>query len=151
MPGDYLSLPLRLDLITRRPNNKPSTAEVRAMTCALEESIQYHVYLIITTRFGEARYDPDFGSAIWEDDFSGGNDSNDTRWTDEIQNSIRDGVRKYEKRLERVTVEAQINREGGTDAHKRLIIVVSGEISRSNHRLFRFEREILIAPFVVEK
>ncbi len=151
MPGDYFNLPFRLDLITRRPNNKPSPAEVREMTCTLEESIQHHVYLIITTRFGEARYDPEFGSAIWEDDFSGGNDSNDTRWTDEIQNSIRDGVKLYEKRLERVNVEAEINRDGGTDAHKRLIIIVTGEISRSNHRPFRFERQIMIAPYVAKK
>jgi len=125
MPGDYFNLPLRLDLITRKPGNKPAPAEVREMTCTLEESIQSHVYLIITTRFAEARYDPEFGSAIWEDDFSGGNDSNDTRWTDEIQDSIREGDGTLLDNC--VLVYGSSLSDGNTHSHVDLPVVVVGK------------------------
>lgn len=148
MPDEYYNLPLRLDLLMRGPAQRLTPAQARDVTCSLDESLHNHVYLIITTQFAEARYDPAFGSSIWDEDFRSTQDPADIRWTDNVQRSIRDGIRRYEKRLERIQVEVAVDREGGSDAHKRLTVMVTAQVRQSNHRTFSFQREIMIAPFV---
>ncbi len=149
MPDDYFKLPLRLDLIVKGGSEgRHSPAE---LTCSLDESIHNNVYLIVTTQFKEARYDPQFGSAIWDEDFNSGNDQIYILWTDRIESSIREGIRRYEPRLERAKVEVYLNREGSLDAHKRLIIRITAEIRKSNHRPFVFQQEIAVAPYNAKK
>ncbi|WP_288427491.1 GPW/gp25 family protein [uncultured Spirosoma sp.] len=146
MADDYYSLPLRCDLLiqgaaARQPGN------ARQLYGSLDESIHEHVYLLITTPFRSVRFDPDYGCEVWEGDFSSVNDSNDTRWTDQVQHSILKAIRTYEPRLERIDVLVELDREGGDNAHKRLVVTVTAEIRKSSHRMFRFRRVILIAPF----
>lgn len=148
MPDDYYNLPLRLDLLMRDPGGRLSPGQAREINCSLDESIRNNVYLLITSQFGEARYDPQFGCSIWDDDFQSTSDPGDIRWIDRVEKSIRAGIRQYEKRLERISVEVTVNRDGGTDARKRLVITVHGHIRQSNQRQFTLRREILIAPFV---
>lgn len=151
MPNDYYKLPLRLDLIIQGANLRQNPVLMDELMCSVDASLQDHVYLIITTQFREARYDPQFGCTIWEEEFNSNNDWNDTRWTDRIQMSIREGIQQHEKRLSRVNVLVHVDREGSTDAHKRLIIEIKAEIRKSNHREFTFQREILIAPFSAQR
>ncbi len=151
MADEYYSLPLRLDLLMRGSGQRLTPTQARELSCSLDESIQNHVFLIITSQFGEARYDPDYGCSIWDDDFRSTQDPGDIRWTDHVQRSIRDGIRKYEKRLERVYVEVTVQRDGGTDAHKRVTVLVTAQMRQSNQRHFSFKREIMIAPFVSKK
>lgn len=149
--ADYFKLPLRLDLIMQGPESQRKAASTRELTCVMEESIYNNVYLIITTQFREARYDWHFGSAIWDEEFHTGNDQIYILWTDRIEASINEGIRRYEKRLERIKVEVYLNREGSSDAHKRLIIKVSAEIRKSNHRPFSFQQTIAVAPYNAKK
>lgn len=151
MPDEYYNLPLRLDLLMRAPTQRLSPGQVRDVYCSLEESVHNNVYLIITTQFAEARYDPNFGSSIWEDDFRSTQDPADVRWVDQVQRSIGAAIRQYEKRLERVSVEVGVQRDGGSDAHKRITVTVQARFRQSNQREFSFQREILIAPFVSRK
>ena len=60
-------------------------------------------------------------------------------------------IRAYEPRLERIEVLVELDRDGASDAHKRLVVTVTAEIKKSNHRAFRFQRIILIAPFAARK
>ncbi len=150
MAEEYYALPLRCDLLTQgSAARKPVNA--RVLYTSLEESIQDNIYLLITTPFRSVRFDVEYGCEVWEGDFSSTNESNDTRWTDEIQSSVLRAVRTYEHRLERIEVLAEMDRAGGDDAHKRLVVTVTAEIKKSNHRLFRFQRIILIAPFAARK
>lgn len=151
MPNDYLTLPLRLDLIVNRGDTQQRPAANNNVTCSLDESIYNNVYLIVTTKFGEARYDPKFGSAIWDEEFHTGNDQVYILWTDRIESSIRESLRRYEPRLERIKAEVYLNREGSIDAHKRLIIRITAEIRKSNHRPFSFQQEIAVAPHNAKK
>ncbi|CCH54956.1 hypothetical protein BN8_04180 [Fibrisoma limi BUZ 3] len=152
MPDDYYRLPLRLDLLVRGADLRQDPRLAREVNCSLEESIHSHVYLIVTTKFKEARYDPLFGCTIWDDDFQMGNDSsNNGYWTDRVKASIRDAIRRYEKRLERIGVEVDLDRDGSTDAHKRLLVTVTAEIRKSNHRPFEFRHELMIAPFIAKR
>ncbi len=146
MPDDYYALPLRFDLLVQgAAAHQPANA--RQIYGSLDESIHEHVYLLITTPFRAVRFDAGYGCEVWDGDFSAGNESNDTRWTDQIQNSVLKAIRTYESRLERIEVLAELDREGADDAHKRLVVTVTAEIKKSNHRAFRFQRIILIAPF----
>lgn len=148
MPDDYYALPLRCDLLIQGAGRQPANA--RQMYVSLDESIQEHVYLLITTPFRAVRFDVAYGCEVWDGDFSSGNDSNDTRWTDQIQSSVVRAIRTYEPRLERIEVLAELDRDGADDAHKRLVVTVTAEIKKSNHRTFRFQRIILIAPFAAK-
>ena len=146
MPDDYYALPLRFDLFVQGPAaRQPGSA--RQIYASLDESIHEHVYLLITTPFRSVRFDIEYGCEVWDGDFSAGNESNDTRWTDQIQNSVLQAIRAYEPRLERIEVIAELDRDGADDAHKRLVVTVKAEIKKSNHRAFRFQRIIMIAPF----
>lgn len=149
--SDYFKLPLRLDMIVQGADPQRKATPTHELTCSLEESIHNNVYLIITTQFREARYDPKFGSAIWDEEFHTGNDQIYILWTDRIEASIHEGIRRFEKRLERIKVEVYLNREGSTDAHKRLIIKVLAEIRKSNHRPFTFQQTIAVAPYNAKK
>ncbi len=151
MADEYYNLPLRLDLLMRAPAQRLSSGQAREVSCSLDESIKNNVYLLITTQFAEARYDSEFGCSIWDDDFLSTQDPGDIRWIDHVQRSIRDGIRKYENRLERVQVEVNVQRDGGNDAHKRITVSVTAQIRQSNQRHFSFQREIMIAPFVSKR
>jgi phage baseplate assembly protein W len=152
MPDDFYRLPLRLDLLVRGADLHQQPRLTREVNCSLEESIRNHVYLIITTKFREARFDSLFGCTIWDDDFQMGNDSgNNGYWTDRVKSSVRDAVRRYEKRLERIHVEVDLDRDGGPDAHKRLLVTVTAEIRKSNHQPFEFQHELIIAPFISKR
>ncbi len=150
MPEDYYALPLRCDLLVLGSAARQAT-NARHLYGSLDDSIHNHIYLLVTTPFRAVRFDTEYGCEVWDGDFSAGNESNDTRWTDQIQASVLRAVRTYEPRLERIEVVAELDRAGSNDAHKRLVVTVTAEIKKSNHRVFRFQRIILIAPFVARK
>jgi phage baseplate assembly protein W len=147
MPEDFYRLPLRLDLIVQGPQVRQLPRNDREVTGTLESSIDDHLYLLITTQFREARFDPKFGSIIWEEDFTATSESKENDWTESIYRSVKDGIRQYEPRLEKVEVYVDMDREGSGSAHKRLLIRVTAEIRKSNHRRYEFRRAVLIAPF----
>lgn len=149
MPEDYYGLPLRCDLLIQGPVAR-QPVYARQIYASLDESIHNHVYLLVTTPFRAVRFDVDYGCEVWDGDFSAGNESNDTRWTDQIQNSVLRAIRTFEPRLERIEVLVELDRDGADDAHKRLIVTVTAEIRKSSHRAFRFQRVILIAPFAAK-
>lgn len=66
----------------------------------LEESIAHSVGLIISTRVGSMKYNPDFGCGIWDKEFS---DLHTTNKAD-IRANIRNSIDKYEGRLYNVSV-----------------------------------------------
>jgi phage baseplate assembly protein W len=150
MPDDYYGLPLRFDLLIQGAAARQPT-QARQLYTSLDESIQQNVYLLITTPFRSVRFDVGYGCEVWEGDFSASNESNDARWTDQIQASVLRAIRTYEPRLERIEVLVELDRDGSSTAHKRLVVTVTAAIKKSNHRAFRFQRIIFIAPFSARK
>ena len=150
MPDHYYRLPLRLDLITDSKQLDQEPGLARELMCSLEESIWNHIYLVLTTPFREVRFEPTFGSAIWDYDLKADTEMNETRWGGEIKNLIEDGIREFEKRLESIKVKIKLNRDGATDAHRRLTITITGNIRGLNRQGFTFQRDIIIAPFIAE-
>ena len=72
-----------------------SGEDLRKVT--IEESLAQYISLIITTIFGEYKYDDGFGTVIWETDFNLLANANQLK--DMIKESVHEKVKKYEKRL----------------------------------------------------
>ncbi len=84
---EYLSLPLVL-------------REGYLSRANLEESLKYSIGLIVCTRVGMMPFAPEYGSALWEKEFSDILTANKS----DIRAGIRNAIGEFEKRLYNVSV-----------------------------------------------
>ncbi len=85
---EYLALPFALtDGYLRRAD--------------LQESLTYSVGLILSTRVGSLRFEPEFGCQIWDKEFSDLYTANKAN----IRANLRNAIDKFEKRLYNVSVD----------------------------------------------
>jgi phage baseplate assembly protein W len=107
--------------------------------CLLKASIKQHIHLIITTSFGEMRFDDEFGCSIWDSDFDNLTSNNKLR--EKIKESILHSVSKYEKRIESVRLSIYLKEEelmlklDGRHVKKRLDISLTGNIISTSEQL----------------
>ena len=119
-----------------------------ARKVTMEESLAQFITVIISTIFGEYKYDEDFGTVIWDTDFD--LLANPTKLKDLIKESVQEKVGKYEKRLRVTEVTLGVNED--TLSHetkirvkKRLDIVVYGIIKKTNQPYY-FRSSYFLAP-----
>jgi phage baseplate assembly protein W len=84
----YLRLPFRPDLLIQRQEHP---------MCSLTESIAQHLHLLVTTYYGECKFDANFGSPIWEADFE--NITSINVWRNKTAKELEDVIKLYEIRL----------------------------------------------------
>lgn len=77
--------------------------------CSLKESISHHLHLMLTTSFGELLSDVDFGNKLWDEDFD--NVSYRNKQKEKILQSLSRTISKFEKRLEKVKIEMNVQQE----------------------------------------
>ncbi|HPH82764.1 MAG TPA: GPW/gp25 family protein [Flavobacteriales bacterium] len=142
----YYTLPLQFDVL--KTKNKEHTV------CTFDRSIAQNIYLLITTRFGEHRYDDHFGCEIWDTDFEV--ITNINVWKERVRKSIDQALRKFEKRLRNVSVSIELAEEeivspisGIRSVKKRLSIRVTGMTIRTGQD-FNFETKLFISPLSAE-
>lgn len=87
----------------------------------LRESITYSVGLLLSTRRGAMRFDPEYGCDIWEKEYS---DLYATSKAD-IRASLRNAINKYEERLYNVSVSF-VSVEDNSPHSLGLAVKVSG-------------------------
>lgn len=139
MPRPYYTLPLRLDEVIQQKAH---------LTCTLPESIAQNLYLMITTHFDESRFDDTFGCSLWDEDF---NTQTNSRWKEDIRQSIETSVVAHEKRLMQVRVRVELTDQElqltriNRRVKRRLSIWVDGRMARTNEP-FSFQRSIYLAP-----
>jgi phage baseplate assembly protein W len=144
MKQHYYSLPLRLDEVIQGQNLSVGS---------LEESIDQHLHLLITTSFGEIEYDKTFGCIVWETDFDNLTTVNKLR--DEIKQSVAEIIQKYEPRLEKVKVDVVIRQEelpariNGRHVKKKIILQVNG-IVKFTRRPYSFTDRFFAGPLSYE-
>lgn len=124
-----------------------SGEDLRKVT--IEESLAQYISLIITTIFGEYKYDDEFGTVIWETDFNLLANANQLK--DMIKESVHEKVKKYEKRLVITDVtlgvsEDTVSYEANIRVKKRLDIVVYGVIKKTNQPYY-YKSSYFLAPF----
>lgn len=115
----------------------------------IEESLAQFISLIISTTFGEYKYDEGFGTEIWETDFN--QLANPNQLKDLIKESIFEKVKKYEKRLiitnvDLGVVEDTLSHELSIRVKKRLDIIVYGIIKQTNQPYY-YKSSYYLAPF----
>ena len=140
MSNECYQLPLNFEeLLQRRPLAR----------CSAQESIAQHLYLMLTTHFGESRFDPDFGCVVWEQDFEA---MTNMRWKDNVQRSVELTIAAREPRLEQVKVLVGVEDFELKNVHqrirKRLEVTVRAVLHRTNEP-FSFRASLFVAPLSV--
>jgi len=121
--------------------------DIRKVT--IEESLAQFISLIITTIFGEYKYDDNFGTMIWETDFNLLANANQLK--DIIKDSVFSKVKEYEKRLTVTDVTLSVSEDTvsytkNIRVKKRLDIVVYGIIKKTNQPYY-YKSSYFLAPF----
>jgi phage baseplate assembly protein W len=124
-----------------------SGEDIRKVT--LEESLAQYISMIITTIFGEYKYDTEFGTMIWETDFN--LLANVNQLKDAIKESVFEKVKRYEKRLNITDVTLSVSEDTlsyttNIRVKKRLDIVVYGIINKTNQPYY-YKSSYFLAPF----
>jgi phage baseplate assembly protein W len=141
MPDTYYRLPLDLGSLVERQ---------LLPRCSVQESIAQHLYLMLTTHFGESRYEPGFGCLVWEQDFEA---MTTIRWKDSVQQSIEQTIRTYEPRLVRARAQVAVLdfelKNVSQRIRKRLDVQVTASLHHTNEP-FTFKASLFVAPLSVE-
>lgn len=142
---------------TKRRGNKRGEGESsnnELPTCDLRQSIAQNIFLIITTKYKENRYDDSYGCEIWDMDFE--LVSNENMWLETIRKSIDISVAKHEPRLYNVSVDVDVTMDeqvttlkSTKTVKKRLRISVKGRLSESGEP-FSFDTNIYISPLSID-
>lgn len=146
MDQHYYKLPLRFEnLISKNKELEPSSKG---------ESIAAHVYLIITSKFGESRFDETYGCEIWDFDFV--NITNQSNWKTRIVNSVENSIANHEKRLMNVKVNLEIKEEDVPSGSSNVInvkkavkISVNASLVETNEP-FTFTQKMFLSPLSFE-
>ena len=136
MSDTYYRLPLDLESLVERQ---------LLPRCSMQESIAQHLYLMLTTYFGESRYEPDFGCQVWEQDFEA---MTTMRWKDSVQHSIEQSICTYEPRLERAKAQVAVTdfelKNVSQRIRKRLDVMVAATLHQTNEP-FTFQASLFVA------
>jgi phage baseplate assembly protein W len=135
----YYKIPLDLEGIIQKRKHR---------LCGLKESIAQNLHLIISTYRGESAFSDDFGCSLWDEEF---NLQFDLQWKENLYDSLRFAVEKFEKRLKLNALRASMEEHTeslGKDkmrVRRRLKIEISGIIGKTNES-FNFSDTIFISP-----
>ncbi len=138
----YYKFPLKFEKLTKGQDIPKTT---------IEESLAQYMGLIISTTFGEYKYDEEFGTEIWETDFNMLTNPNQLK--DLIKESVFEKIKQYEKRLfptdvKLTIVEDTISHVEKIRVKKRLDISVYGIIKQTNEPYY-FISSYYLAPFSI--
>ena len=138
---------------TRSIQNTEYDSNIALYQVNLERSIAQLIYLILTTKFDEYRFDHTFGCALWEFDFE--NIASVNQWKDAISNSVRVSIERHEPRLANVRVRIEIGQEEILVGTKRKMnrlkkcvdITVNGTVVLTNELFKGYKQRLYISPF----
>jgi phage baseplate assembly protein W len=115
----------------------------------IAESLAQYISLVISTTFGEYKYDEEFGTSIWETDFS--ILANPNKIKEEIKVSVFEKIKTYEKRLKITEVQLDVVEDTlsfdiNIRVKKRLDITIYGIVRQTNETYY-FKSSYYLAPF----
>ena len=106
--------------------------------CDLTESVRRHIYMILLTRYGEHRFDYNYGCDLWKYDFDSPNTIDRNR--PHLEKSLKDTLTQMEPRLNNLRVSITISQEdftGGTfkkipKIKRKIEIKIIGKLVETN-------------------
>lgn len=121
---------------------------------SIAENIAQHIQLLITTKFGENRYDSKYGNEIWDLEFE--NSLSNTQWEEHFRLSVIRAVTFYEPRLSNpdATIHSELVEKVWpikeyTEIKKRVVIVLKGILTETGEQ-FAFKTELYLSPMSVD-
>lgn len=143
--NSYYRFPLNMSQLMQK-RELPSTD--------LITSIRQNIYLILTSEFGEFRYDESYGCTIWEHDFE--NIVSVHTWRETMTNSLKLAISTHEPRISNARVRIEINQEERpllsnsrtiSRLKKCIDVFVSGVIIETNQPFNPPPQRLYISPF----
>ncbi|MBB1149215.1 GPW/gp25 family protein [Myroides sp. DF42-4-2] len=123
-------------------------------TCSLAESIAQHVMLLILTRKGENRFNPDYGNAVWDLEFDNG--ITIVEWERVFEESLLEQIKKYETRISYPQIQVHmeyVEHTYGTkdfvEIRKKAKIGINAELTGLGER-YTFSTQIYLSPMAVD-
>jgi phage baseplate assembly protein W len=116
---------------------------------SLEGSIAQYISLVVTSSFGECKFNELFGCEMWETDFDQLSDNNSLR--DSIKKDIEKTIKVHESRLKLTNVEVVIgvsqipSYNNALRLKKKVTMIIQGFIKKTN-RPFNFETYFFVGP-----
>lgn len=115
---------------------------------SVEQSINQHLFMIVTTPLGRCKFDEGFGTEIFEVDFDLPRSDNSVK--EFIARTAKESIIKHEKRLLLEDIEvsvknADIKRTNRQRVKKKVIVSVTGLIKETD-RPFFFHQSFFIGP-----
>ncbi len=123
-------------------------------SCSLKESIAQNIYLLVTTKLGECRYDYTYGCELWDMDFE--LITNENKWTEKVTKSLEESLKNHEKRLYQTKVEVLISEQtlpmtskNVVRVKKKLDINVNGMVSETREE-FYYNQSLFLSPISID-
>jgi phage baseplate assembly protein W len=113
-------------------------------------SISQYIELIIFTRYGEHRYDPNFGCEIWDLDFE--LIVSERMWEERLRQSLLRSITKYEQRIYDVQIDAHIKEvnkfyplRNVSEIKKKVEIIINGKMHQTGEN-YTFTTSLFLSP-----
>jgi len=143
----YYNMPLNFSTLTQRAK--------RLGKCDLKESVIQHIYLILSTKYEDSRFDSLYGCELSKYDFE--NPNNLERIKHQLEKSVKDLLVAYEKRITETKVTIHIKEEElstqGIKKHRKLKkkveITVIGKFIATNQKFEPPPFVIYLSPIAV--
>ncbi len=127
---------------------------VELPSCNLGTSIAQNIFLIISSKYNEHRFDSEYGCEIWERDFE--TITNPIKWQEDVNKSIIKSLRSYEQRLERIDVDTVITEAPYVhpitrvqSIKKKIVVNVKGTIKTTGEP-FAYSPQLFISPISLD-
>lgn len=125
-----------------------------AHECNVFENIAQHLQLLLTTRFGENRYDDSYGNGIWETEFEKA--MGNLQWEELFREAVITMVDSHEKRLRdnHVTIHAELVEKNWplkdyTEVKKKVTVFIRSTLAGSGEK-YSFKTELFLSPMSVD-
>ena len=116
----------------------------------LGASISQYIELIIFTRYGEHRYNTEFGCEIWDMDFE--LIRSESIWEEKLRQSLITSIVNFEKRIYDVNVDVHISEinkfyplRNVSEIKKRVEIVIKGKLNKTGET-YVFSTALFLSP-----
>lgn len=140
----------------RLPLDFKSLMEEQGQTpmCSTAESIAQNIMLLIITRKGEHRYDPNYGNDVWELEFD--NAITKVIWETVFTESLKKQLKEHEPRIRdpnisvHVTlVEHTYETKNFVEIKKKASIAINAFLVETGER-YRFATELFLSPMSID-
>ncbi|RZJ88914.1 MAG: hypothetical protein EOO20_12325 [Chryseobacterium sp.] len=141
MSDHFYSKPLKLDSLLKGLDFDHSE---------IGKSISDHIQLIIFTRYGENRHNPEFGCEIWDLDFE--LIISELLWEEKFRKSLLRSISEYETRIDHIDIAVKITEVENifplrkiTEIKKKVDITIRALLKTTGEKYY-FNTSLYLSP-----